>query len=518
MTENRRIFLNIIATYGRSLYGLVVGLLCGTWCLQALGEVDFGLYGLVGGLTAFMTFFNSTLAGANARFYAYSIGAAQAMEDKSAGLEECRRWFNTALSVHTIVPLVLIALGYPIGDYAVCHWLTIPAERIVACQWVWRFVCISCFVSMVNVPFSAMYNAKQYIAELTVYSFCTATLNLFFLWFMITHPGVWLVKYAAWACALIIVPNLIICVRAMKLFPECKINREYLWKKEYLKKLGAYAGWQLAGVFCGMLRTSGMSVVINKFFGARMNAAQTIGNNVQGQCNTLASAMQGAFVPVITQACGAGDFDKVSRFVIRACKFNVLLSAIFMIPLAIELPEVMRLWLRNPPAYSVGLCYCAMIYHIVGCSTVGHMVAVNARGNLKWYYIVLSSINIFTVPLSVVAGVLTHDVYVVSGTVIFMEALNSAGRIYFARRECGIGIRNWIFNVAKPLVIAITLTGIVGVLPSFFMDQSFWRVCVTTVFCELMFLPLCWFVLLNNEERQFVNDKFGSRLRKLLGK
>ena len=52
MTANRRIFLNIIATYGRSLYALVIGLFCGRWTLMALGEVAYGLMGVVGGLTA----------------------------------------------------------------------------------------------------------------------------------------------------------------------------------------------------------------------------------------------------------------------------------------------------------------------------------------------------------------------------------------------------------------------------------------------------------------------------------
>ena len=55
MTANRRIFLNIIATYGRSLYALVIGLICGRWTLMALDEVDYGLMGVVGGLTALMT-------------------------------------------------------------------------------------------------------------------------------------------------------------------------------------------------------------------------------------------------------------------------------------------------------------------------------------------------------------------------------------------------------------------------------------------------------------------------------
>ena len=43
MSPNRRIFLNIIATYGRSLYALVIGLVFGRWTLMALGEVDYGL-------------------------------------------------------------------------------------------------------------------------------------------------------------------------------------------------------------------------------------------------------------------------------------------------------------------------------------------------------------------------------------------------------------------------------------------------------------------------------------------
>ena len=41
MTQNRRIVLNIVATYGRSLYALVIGLFCGRWTLKALGQGDF---------------------------------------------------------------------------------------------------------------------------------------------------------------------------------------------------------------------------------------------------------------------------------------------------------------------------------------------------------------------------------------------------------------------------------------------------------------------------------------------
>ena len=52
MTANRRIFLNIIATYGRSLFALVCGLFISRWVLAALGKTDFGLYGVAGGMMA----------------------------------------------------------------------------------------------------------------------------------------------------------------------------------------------------------------------------------------------------------------------------------------------------------------------------------------------------------------------------------------------------------------------------------------------------------------------------------
>ena len=518
MTENRRVFLNIIATYARSLYALVLGLLCGRWTLMALGETDFGLNGLVGGLTVFIAFFNSVLAGANGRFYAFSVGAAKVATDKNEALEECRRWFNTALSVHSVVPLVLIAIGYPVGVYAVKHWLTIPPERIHACVWVFRFVCLSCFIGMLNVPFTAMYNAKQYIAELTIYSFVTSTLNVLVLHYMVTHPDVWLIKYAAWTCALSVIPQIIICIRACIVFKECRVNLSYMWDISRLKKLFGFVGWTLIGCICVILRTNGITIVINKFFGASMNAAQALGNTVQSHCQSLAGAMQSAFVPVITQACGAGDYVTMNKFVLRVSKFNVVLSAIFMLPLALELPKVMVLWLKNPPAYTIGLCYCAMLYYLASASTVGHMIAVNAVGKLALYHIVLASISILTLPVSIFFGLVWRNVYIVMAVVIFMEFLNSIGRVIFARRLAGTGIRSWVVHVCCPLLGVLLLCAAIGYLPHFWMKESLARVVMTTVVCEAVFLPLIWFMVFSPEERLFVRARIVGKVMRLVRK
>ena len=76
ISPNKRIFLNIVATYGRSLFALVCGLFSARWVLEALGQEDFGLYGVVGGLVVFIGIVNSLLGCAVGRFYAVSVGAA----------------------------------------------------------------------------------------------------------------------------------------------------------------------------------------------------------------------------------------------------------------------------------------------------------------------------------------------------------------------------------------------------------------------------------------------------------
>lgn len=508
MTEKRRIFLNIIATYGRSLYALVCGLFTARWTLQSLGEVNYGLFGVIGGLMVFIAFFNSVFAGAIGRFYAVSVGQAKRAGSCAEGVEECRRWFNTALSIHLFVPFLLILIGYPIGEWAVRHWLTIPFDRIEACVWVFRFACLSCFVGMVNVPFTAMYTAKQYIAELTIYSFISTTLNVGFLCYMVNHPGDWLARLALWSMLLSVVPQVIICLRALKIFPECKIRIKYWFEMERLKQVGRYAGWQMLGIFCSLMRNQGMSILTNKMFGPSVNAAQSLASTVNGHTSTLAGALLGAFMPAVTTAFGEGDLPKMRAMAIRACKFGVLLSLLFMLPLSLELTEVLRLWLKNPPEYVYGLCLCMLATHLADVSTKGHMVVVNASGKIAMYQVVLSAINIFTVPIGFILAWCGCGVYISIGIVMFLGiTLNSIGRIIFARFLMGMSIRTWLNSICFPTMLLIVAVGTIGYLPQIIFAPSIGRIVCTGLITSSLFVALSWMFVLDHEEREFIRTK-----------
>lgn len=513
LTENRRIFWNIVFTYGRSLVSIGGILLISRWVLMALGQVDFGLFSVIGGLVVFIQFANNVLAGATTRFYAFAIGEAKA-EGNQNGLEVCRKWFNTAVSIHTILPLCLILIGYPIAKWAVFNWLTIPPDRMDACLWVLRFTCISSFVAMVNVPFTAMYNAKQYIAELTIYSMVATLLNVIFAYYMASHPGPWLIKYALWMCLISVIPQLIICIRALIIFQECKFVVKYLWDKVYLRTLLHFAGWQFLGTFCGLLRSHGITLLINKVFGPVVNASMQIANQVNAGTSTLASALIVAFSPAITTACGAKNYKRMTSLAFGASKFSTLLALIFVIPLSLELPYIINLWLKTPPPFTVGLCYLMLTYYICDVCTTGNVIVINASGKIKEYQMVLSGISIFTLPIAILAVYLGGGVYSIGVILVIAIILNSAGRIYFAQKLLDMSAKRWVKEIMSPISKIIILCGAVGYLPHLLFPVNFIRLFITILISECIFIPLSWICVLTAEEKEFLLSKIKPFLQK----
>ena len=518
MSPNNRILLNIIATYGRSLYVLLCGLFTSRWVLSALGKTDFGLYGLVGGMTVFISFLNMLLSVATSRFYAFAEGQAvkSTAEGKAEeGLEECRKWFSTAVLLHTIIPVVLIVIGYPLGMYAVEHWLTIPAERLDACRWVFRFVCISCFVGMVNVPFQAMYTAKQYIAELTIYGVVATSANVFFMYFMVTHPGDWMAKYALWMCLVSVAPHTIIGLRALKVFPECRFHFFYALDRKRARQLASFAAWQAFGGIGSIMKGQGIQILVNKYFGPSYNASMSIANQVSARSQTLSSAMQGAFAPAIATACGAGKYDEMRALAYRACKFGMLLALIFVLPLALELRTILKLWLIDPPPNTAELCWCILLMAFIDKSASGHMLAVAAKGKIAAYQAFLGGSLILTLPIAWIFVARGWGFVSIGFTMVLTMMMCAWGRVWFARRLVGMSARYWLVKIMAPICCVVFCVGIAGFSTRFVVSSSLIRIVVTTLICELSLFPMSWFVLLDVTEREYLKRRVKTLFEKL---
>ena len=482
---------------------------------MALGEVDYGLMGVVGGLTAFISFLNGIMASGVGRFYAISVGAAK--NDPINGLEKCREWFTTAVVIHTVLPVLLMLIGYPIGEWAVRHFLTIPPDRVEACVWVWRFTCLNCFVGMASVPYHAMYGAHQEIAELTIYSFATTTFNVIFLYYVINHPGDWLVRFAIWGSILSVTPSLIITTRAFLKYKECRFLKKYInscWAR--VKEMLAYSGWLFIGVMGDLLSGQGMAVLINKFFGPRVNAAVNIGNTLSGHCTTLAGSLTGAFWPVITNAYGAGDYEAVKVYAYRVSRLATFLVLIFALPLALEVDEVLVLWLKTPPLYASGICLCALSVAVIDKTSFGYAIAAHANGKIGLYISVAGGLFLLALPLAWLFLSMGLSVYWAMIAILITRSMTAFARVCLAKRLVHTSVRYWVSKILLPLVVIGGAGVMVGMLPKFIMQASFLRVCLTTLLVEIVLVPLAWKFMFDFAEKSFVLSKLPSGLRSYL--
>lgn len=510
MTRNARIALNIAATYGRSLYALVVGLYTSRWALQALGEVDYGLVGVIGGLVGFISFFNNMLATVVGRFYAVSVGRASVAEDRTAALEETQAWFSTAVAIHTVVPTLLMLAGYPAGMWAVRHFLSIPPDRLADCTWVFRFVCAGAYLTMVSVPVQAMYTAKQYIAELTVYAFATTTLRAVGLWYMVSHPGVWLAPYGAMVCLLTVAPQAIIALRGFWLFPECRFRWRAACSFPRLKEIASFAAFQFVGAMGYLVRLHGVQVVVNKFFGARANAAMTVSTTVNAQTLALSAALVGAFQPAIVQAYGAGERDRMLALSYRACKLSAVFVLFFILPLGLEIREVLRLWLGNPPAGAAGLCLLTFAVTLLDQSTVGHRMAIMACPRQALFQMATGGVEVLTLPIAVAWCMLGGNLHCVMWSVLAAFGAGVSVRVVFARRMVGMSARYWAGRILLPLAGVALAACAAGALPRLWLPRSPLRVLAATGLCETVLLGLAWTLLFDMAERGYAIAKIRS--------
>ena len=513
MTASQRIILNAAATYSRSLVGMVIGLFSIRWVLAALGQSDYGLYCVVGALIPFITFFNSILGVSVARYYAYSIG--QAQKEGVIGVnEDLKRWFNTALSIHLVVPFVLILVGAPVGEYAIRHWINIPTDRIAACAWVFRIALVTTFLNMASVPFTAMYTAKQFIAVLACFGILASVLNFCFAAMLFHVSGDKLIVYALFM--LIVNAGIPFCqiFFAVLKFPECRLKFAYWWDRKRLCEITSFAGWTLFGGSGGLIATQGNVFVINHFFGPVLNSSYGIAGQVSSHTGTLASALMGALAPAVTTREGSGDRAGTLRLASSTGKMGALLILVFAIPLTLELPTVLGLWLKEVPPYAGPICMIALLSSVMDKLTLGHQMAISAAGRIARWQMTGGGILLFTVPLATVL-VLCGSGPISASIAYWVASLGClVSNICFARYLLGMPIMPWLRTVFVPLWATVGISGAIGSLPHFVFTASFLRVCITTLCTLVAFLPLAWFVVLSKAEREGLSRNIMALRRK----
>lgn len=507
MRPSTRIAVNTLATYARSLLAFGLALFSSRWVLNALGATDYGLFNVVGSLIAFVTFINTIMATSAARHFAYAHGKGDA--------GEVNGWFNTSLAVHLTLAVILVVIGWPIAEHLIRHVLSIPAERIEACIVVFRLSVIGAFISMVSIPFVGMFTAKQRLTEIALWGIFCSVLSFILAYILTRVSGDRLIFYASYAVALNVFVFSIQIIRALKLFPECRVSLVNGFEVNRAKRLFSFAGWNSIGVFASTLSTQGTAILVNLHFGPGVNAALGIATQVSTQVNQLSASMMVSLVPEIVAREGRGERGRMLSLAHQSSKYATLLVLVFALPLLAEMDYVLKLWLKIPPEYTAVLCRIILASFLVSRLVAGYAPAVNALGRMAGFHSTVGGLALLVLPIAWLFFRAGWSPASLGFSFLMVAVAGCILTVLWMKVLFGTNPLSWVRLVLLPCTM-VAAAGLAGALSAIaILPPSFWRLVLATTLSIAGMLAVTLLVCLNSEEKALMRQMLQSALGRL---
>lgn len=499
MTSVKRITVNTIATYSRSLLSAGLALFSSRWVLQALGVSDFGLFSLVGSIILFVTFFNSIMSSSASRHFSFELG--RNIEN------DINKWFNTALSIHLILPIILILLGYPIGVYFIKNIFEIPINKIFDSLIILRISLLTAFVSMLSVPFIAMYIAKQKLIELAIIGFIYSVLTFLAAYFLLRIPGNKLIIHTILIATIQIFIYLIQIFRAFIFFPECKINLTYWFHNKRLVELTSFAFWNLFGNFGHLMRTQGLAFLTNIFFGTKGNAAYGISSNLSTQTSNLTNALSASINPEIIQSVGRGDKLNAIKLSFQSAKMGIYLILLLTIPMITEINYVLNLWLTIVPENAEILCILMIFVFMIEKTTLTHMTLLQAINKISMPQLIQGVIFSSSIIVAFIMIKLGFGIVSIGWSIIITMIISRINLIYWVRKYLYVSVKMWVKKILSPYIIIVILLLLLSYSLTIIMQPQFIRLVLNYVINFFIASLLFWNMFFDDNEKEYLKHK-----------
>lgn len=503
--NNKRIAKNTIMLYIRMLFTMAVGLYTGRIILNVLGDVNYGIYNVVGGVVVLFSFLNSTMAVATQRFLTFEIGRGDDVQ--------LNRVFNASFAIHVIVGIIVVIVAETIGLWFLNNQLNIPEERMTTARIVYQISVFSSILGITQVPYNALIIAREKMDVFAYISIIEVVLKLAMV-FAISKINYDKLELYAW---LIFLNNTIILliyrIYCIKNYQESKLN--LVTDVSLYKQIGGFAGWNLIANVVLVLRTQGVNMLVNIFGGPIYNAARGIGVQVNGYVLQFVNNFTSASVPQITKLYANGNSPEMLKLVFRSSKFAYLLVVFLMVPLIVETEFVLRVWLGDYPAYTVSFTRLTLIATLVDLlsGTIGH--AALATGKVRRYQIFMSSLLSLSFFLSLIAlkrGFSIESVYFVE-IIIYFCAL--CLRLRLLKKMVGLSPVEYFSKVVCRCLMVLAVPLFFSCIITVVMNDSFVRFITTCLCSTSLTLLMGYFVGLDTNERKFVLSNVGKYMAKI---
>jgi len=473
--------------------------------LNVLGVIDYGIYNVVAGVVSMLGFLNGAMATASQRFFSYELGR----EDTEA----LRRTFSMSLNIYLLIMIAIVILAETIGLWLVKTKLVIPDERITAARIIYQFSIVSFLASMLSAPYLAVIIARE---NMDVYAYVSIFEVLFKL------ISAFLIKYLAYdklilyglllmiSSFLSLSLYILVCRRRYK-----ESRYQFFWDRSMFRILASYTGWNLFGSAVGVVKIQAINILLNMFFGPVVNTARTIATQVSTAVNSFSQNFSTAVRPQIIKHYAAGNKDQMLKLVFQSSKLTFFLMYFISFPLILEMPFVMKVWLKQIPGDAILYTRLVLVDIMIDSISYPLMTAAQATGEIKVYQAVVGGFLLLNLPCSYIALELGAPAQSVLVIAIVITTLAFIIRLIIVRRLLDFPINPFIQQLIKPLMIACIISAPLPLAINLAMHESIVRFFLVIVVSMFTIGLSFYFLALQRDEQIILNDIVHKKLAKL---
>ena len=501
--DNARLAKNTMFLYFRMIFIMAVTLYTSRVVLRVLGVEDFGIFNVVAGVVAMFGFLNSSMSATTQRFISFSLGR---------GDDNLNKVFSTCVLTHALIALGVLVLVESVGLWFLYNKMIIPEVRMDAAFWVFQFSALSTVVTVMSIPFNADIIAHEKMSAFAYISIVEVCLKLLIVFLLDVGNIDKLVLYGFLLLLVqcgIFLTYMGYCLRHFK---ESRFR--FVYEKKLFSEVFSFAGWNLWGYLASILYTQGLNILLNVFFGPVVNAARGLANQVDGAIRLFASNFQMAINPQIVKTYAAKDLESMHKLVFRSSKFSFFLLLALSLPVMIEAPVILRLWLSTVPDWTASFLRLMLVVVIVDSVANPLMTSAAATGRIKLYQSVLGGIQFLIVPVAYVVlrmGGEPNSVFVVH---ICICLIAFAVRLFIGRGMIGLSIKKYLMEVCVKSGVVTVVATVLPLTLYFSMTNSLLSA-IVVVFVSLGSVAVSAYAIgLTKSERVFVSDKIGQILAK----
>lgn len=495
--DARRIARNTLMLYVRMLCIMLISLYTSRVVLATLGVVDYGIYNLVGGVVAIMAFFTSSLSNVAQRYL--SIG----LEHGCTRLT--RLYFAQCHTLMLALSAVVLLLGETVGLYLVQH-LDIPPARMAAALWVYQFSLLAVVAGILQVTFVGAIIARERMGVYAYVGLLEAAMRLAIVFALPHAPLDRLAFYGFLMFAVTALTFVLYGGYVVGHFAECSLRP--VWHRGLVRRMVGFVSYNVFGCFAWAGGIEGTNLLLNVFFGPAVNAARAIAVQVNSVVTRFTDGAMTAVKPQMIKAYAAGDLSGTTDLIMRSSKFGFFLAAALAVPLMVEAPFILRLWLGHVPEHTLLFTRLVLIETLIGAFLPPLWIAVNATGRIKRNQVYGRLITLAVLPASYVALRLWPVPEVPFVVAIVANVGYWLYCLYDVHLQLRLPVGAYARRVALPAAAMLVLSGMAALLLTLPFGADGPVRCVVVLPCLAVAEVGAGYLLMDRRERQFAKSYF----------